>query len=142
MDAEHEIRNIIEARTLAVRDKDVDALMAQVHPSALSFDVVDPLQYAGADAARARAKEWFASFAGPIDLEVRDLRIEAGDDVAYCHSLNRLRGVFANGDKVDMWVRSTVCLKRLEGRWKILHQHTSVPFDGKTGMASLNLEPL
>ena len=137
---ESEIRAIIDARTRAVLDKDVDALMAHVSASALSYDVVNPLEYRGSSEVRARAEQWFASFAGPIDLEVRDLRIHAGTDVAYCSSLNRVRGTAAGGE-VDMWIRSTLCLSKEDGRWMITHQHTSVPFDASTGKASLDLTP-
>jgi ketosteroid isomerase-like protein len=38
-------------------------------------------------------KRWqalFESYQNPIDYEVRDLSITAGDDVAFSHSLNRM----------------------------------------------------
>jgi ketosteroid isomerase-like protein len=40
-----------------------------------------------------------------------------------------------------MWLRSTVCYRKIDGRWLVTHQHSSVPFDGETGKASLQLEP-
>jgi ketosteroid isomerase-like protein len=136
-----EVRAIVEAHARAVHDKDIDALMANVAGSAMSYDVVNPLDYPGADAARARAKEWFASFAGPIDLELRDLRVEASADLAFAYSLNRIRGVLESGGEIDMWIRSTLCLRKQHGRWLIVHQHSSVPFDATTGKASLDLAP-
>jgi ketosteroid isomerase-like protein len=45
-----------------------------------------------------------------------------------------------NGSAVDMWVRSTVCL-RTSGDWLIVHEHTSVPFDAESGRATLDLTP-
>lgn len=136
-----EIQAIIEARIQAVQAKDVQQLMAHMSPSALSYDVVNPLEYEGDSAVRGRAQEWFDSFAGPITLEVRDLRIAANANVAHCSSLNRIRGTLAQGGKVDMWVRSTLCFVKEAGRWLITHQHTSVPFDAGTGKAALDLTP-
>jgi ketosteroid isomerase-like protein len=138
---ESEIRAIVETRTRAVRDRDVEALMAHVSPSVVSYDVVNPLEYHGAGEVRARAREWFASFAGAIDLQVHDLRIMAGEGVAYCSSLNRIRGAVVTGGEIDMWIRSTLCLTKEDGRWVITHQHTSVPFAPATGQASLDLRP-
>lgn len=135
------IRTLIEQRTRAVREKDLDSLIAEVEPAAISFDVVGPLQFSGADAARARAEEWFGSFDGPIELESRDLKIEASEDLGFCYGLNRIRGTLGSGDKVDMWVRSTVCLRKRNSRWTIVHQHTSVPFNAATGEAALDLKP-
>jgi len=140
-DSEEAIKTLIESRAQAVRDKDVERLMAQVDPSAISFDVVGPLRFAGADAARRRAQEWFASFAGPIEIEIRDLHIEVAANIGYCHSLTRIGGTLAVGMKVDMWVRSTVCLVKRDEQWAIVHQHTSVPFEVKTGRAALDLKP-
>jgi len=46
-----------------------------------------------------------------------------------------------NGAAVDMWVRSTVCLRKSGGDWLIVHEHTSVPFDAESGRATLDLTP-
>ena len=136
-----EIRAIVEARNQAVQAKHLQTLMAHVSPSVLSYDVVNPLEYQGAAAVRARAQEWFASFAGSITLEVRDLRIAANTNVAHCSCLNRICGTLTEGGAVDMWVRSTLCFVKEDGGWLITHQHTSVPFDAATGKAALDLKP-
>lgn len=138
---EAQIRKLIDAWTDALRKKDVDALMADRAEDILSFDVVDPLQYDGAAASRQRAEEWFASFRGPIGLEVRNLEIAASGDVAFSHSLHRVSGTTADGGTIDMWLRSTVCYRKVDGRWLVTHQHSSVPFDPATGEASLGLQP-
>jgi ketosteroid isomerase-like protein len=40
-----------------------------------------------------------------------------------------------------MWVRATTCYRKVDGAWKIVHEHQSVPFDPHTGAASLDLAP-
>jgi ketosteroid isomerase-like protein len=139
--AEAELRALIDARGDAVRRKDIAALMASVAPDTLSFDVVDPLQYTGAAGTRKRAEEWFANFASPIGYEFRDLSITASGDVAFAHCLTRVHGTTVGGDALDMWLRSTTCFRRIDGKWLVTHEHNSVPFDTATGKASLGLQP-
>jgi ketosteroid isomerase-like protein len=138
---EAEIRKIIEDRMNAVRKKDVNRATECVAPNILLFDVVNPLQYSGSDVLRKRAEQWFSSFDGPIGFEVRELNIVAGDNVAFSHSLNRVSGKTMNGKDLEMWWRSTVCYRRIGGRWMITHEHNSVPFDPGSGKASLDLQP-
>lgn len=141
MTDETRIRGIIEARAEAVRAKDVDALMAHHAPDVLMFDALNPLQYVGSDAVRARSQEWFSWYRGPIGYEVRDLKVTAGDEAAFCHYLYRVSGTMTNGKEVDMWVRSTVCFRKTDGEWLVAHEQTSVPFDAESGKASVDLKP-
>jgi ketosteroid isomerase-like protein len=115
--------------------------MATVAPHSLSFDVVEPLQYRGAAEVRKRIEEWFGNFASPIEYEFRDLDIAASGDVAFAHCLSHVHGTTVGGDAIDMWLRSTTCFRRVDGAWRVTHEHNSVPFDGATGNASLALQP-
>jgi len=140
-DDEAGIRKLIENKLAAVRAKDVDGAMSNYAPDVLSFDVINPLRYLGADAIRKRLEEWFSSFQGSIGLEIRDLNISVGDAVAFSHCLSHVSATTAAGEKLDMWWRETACYRKLEGKWLITHQHSSVPFDVESGKASLDLNP-
>ena len=107
----------------------------------MSFDAVNPLRRVGSDAVRERLEAWLASYRGPVGYELRDLHVSAGDGVAYGHSLNHITGTLEAGGDVDMWVRTTVCFRKLDGRWMVTHEHTSSPFDAATGTASVSLKP-
>lgn len=138
---EDQIRALIDVRVVAVQARDVDGALATIAPDILSFDVVNPLHYGGSDASRKRTEEWFSSFQGPIGYEMRDLRITAGEEVAFAHSLNHYSGTKIDGGALDMWVRATVCFRKIDGTWLITHEHSSVPFDPASGRASLDLRP-
>jgi uncharacterized protein (TIGR02246 family) len=138
---EARIRGIIEERVRAVREKALDDLLSNHAPDVLSFDVLDPLQHAGRETVRGRAERWLSSYQSPVGYEVRDLRVAAGEAVAFCHYLYRVSGTLKAGGEVDMWVRATVCLRKIDGDWTIVHEHQSVPFDVETGKASLDLKP-
>jgi ketosteroid isomerase-like protein len=138
---EAQIRQLIDNQANAVRARDINGSMTNYAPNIISFDVVNPLQKSGLEACRKRADEWFSSFQGPIVYEIRDLSIIASDAAAFCHSVNRVNGTKTDGGEIDMWWRATVCWSKIDGKWMIVHEHSSVPFDVKSGKASLDLKP-
>lgn len=135
------VRTIIENQAKAVRAKDVEGAIAGISPDVLFYDLIDPLRSKGVEAMKSRLQDWFSSFKGALDYEVRDLNITAGDDVAFCHSVNKVKGTKNDGGEIEMWWRATVCFTKLNDEWTITHTHSSVPFDMKTIKASLDLEP-
>jgi ketosteroid isomerase-like protein len=138
---EAQIRELIEQRVQAVRAKDVDGAVSMIVPDIISFDVINPLRNQGADASQARLKQWFDSFEGPMDYELRDLSVVAGEDVAFSSSLNQVQGTKLDGGKLEMWWRATTCFHKIDRQWKVVHEHASVPFDPQTGQASFDLQP-
>ena len=140
-DTNGQLREMIDAWAIAVRAKEIESVMSHYISDVVAFDVVGPLECKGTDMLRQRLTAWFSSFFGPFGFEISNLEVEAGDYLAFCHSLNRVIGVKNDGEMVNMCWRATLCCRKIEGRWKITHSHTSVPFDPETGIASLDLEP-
>jgi uncharacterized protein (TIGR02246 family) len=139
---EAEIRQLIDGWARAVRDKDVDGVLSHYAPDTLSFDLAPPLQYQGTGVLRKSLAEWFLTFRGPVGYEIRDLGVTAGAEVAFCHSLNRISGARTTGEQTDVWVRATVGLRRIDGKWTMTHEHASVPFEMEPPFkASLDLKP-
>jgi len=138
---ETQIRQLIEQWGKAVSAKDLTTLLSHYAPDILTFDIVPPLQSQGIDAYRKNFEAWFASVQGPIAYETRDLRLTIGDAVAFGHSLNRVRSTQTTGKTTETWVRVTVGFRKIEGTWKITHEHVSVPCDMETSQASLDLMP-
>jgi len=103
----------------------------------VSFDIVPPLQYVGAEA---KKKPWvgvFTMYQRPLGYEIRDLTITLREDVAFGHSLNRISGTLKNENKTDVWVRWTTCFRKIDGDWLIAHEQISVPVDMESGRALL-----
>ena len=141
MNTESEIRALLDHAIKATRAKDIDALMRHYAPDVLAFDVIDPLQYSGAQALRQRAAAWFSSFDGLIHYDLAELSIAAGEAIAVCHGLSHVVGTTTDGRKLDMWWRTTYGLRKVENSWLITHVHSSVPFNPGTGAVSLSLKP-
>jgi ketosteroid isomerase-like protein len=119
---------LIEARVAAVAAKDVETLVAQYAEDVTLFDALGPLRDTGRDVERRRLRDWFGGYRSAIDLRVRDLEVVADGDVAFAHYLFQVKGTMTDGAEVDMAVRSTVGFRRGEDGWKIVHEHSSVPF--------------
>jgi ketosteroid isomerase-like protein len=139
---EAQIRQLIDGWAKALRAKDVNGVMSNYALEIVLFDIAPPLRSMGADAYRKNWEDWFTSWQGPIGYEIRDLSITAGDGVAFSHSLNRIHGKRTNGEDTDVWVRVTACFRKMSGKWKVTHEHISVPFymDGSY-KAAVDLKP-
>jgi ketosteroid isomerase-like protein len=126
-DASTSIRERIETLAQAIRDKNIDALMAHYSPDVVVYDVRPPLAVQGADAYRKNFERWFASMQGPIDYEMNDLRISMSESHAFCHCLSHIRGTAKNGEPASYWVRVTTCFQMANGQWLVGHEHVSMP---------------
>lgn len=138
-----EIRQLIDKWTSAFEAKDLNGVMAYYAPGDRldSYDLVPPLEYKSAAAYRKDYADFFTLFKGPLHLEERGVDIEADNNVAFAHGLERLTGTMTDGTPVDMWLRWTSGYRKMNGRWYALHDHVSVPVDLATGKALTNLKP-
>jgi len=141
MTAEQELRELVEERVRAVRARDAATLAARQADDVVTFDVLPPLNSRGRQATLAHLEAWFGGYAGAIDYQVRDVAVSAEDALGFCSFVYHVGGTLTTGDAVDMWVRATLCCRRLDGRWRIVHDHESVPFDPATGQAQISLRP-
>src|SRR5688500_8683850 len=120
---ESRIRDLVENWAKAVRTQDMDGAIAHHSRDIVMFDVPEPLQSIGIDAYRQTWELFFAnSPGGPGSFEVTELPITAGEQVAWCHALLRVR---------DSTARLTMGLRRENGEWVVAHEHHSYPLDLK-----------
>ena len=138
---EAEIKRGIEAGVEAIRHKNLEGIMSLYAQEVVTFDIVPPLRYLGADALRKRWEEVFFVYQGPVAYEIHDLSITVGDDVAFTSSLNQISGTMNNGHKTDLWLRWTACFRKINGKWLIVHHQNSVPVDLEHGKAVLDGKP-
>jgi ketosteroid isomerase-like protein len=124
---EAEILAVIEHLHQAHHDKDVQAIAASYTQDATIFNLAPPLSHQGIDLKEKQA--WLDSWDGPIEITSSDLSITISGDIAFCHSYLRMAGNPKSApQRVDFWMRGTLCLSREAGSWRIAHEHTSVPF--------------
>jgi uncharacterized protein (TIGR02246 family) len=139
--SEQALRDLVAERVAAVHAKNRQALAERHAADVIAFNVLPPLQLRGADEINAQTKTWFDSYPGDIGYDVEQLTVHADGDVGFCSFVYHVSGTLADGNQVSMWVRATLGCRRIDGVWKIVHDHESVPFDPETGQALIGLEP-
>jgi ketosteroid isomerase-like protein len=137
--AEALIRQRVEDLVKALRAKDIESVMSLYAPNLVSFDIVPPLRYVGADNKRRAWQE--VSALSAFAYEVHDLNVTTHGELAFVHSLNHVNATLASGQITDLWLRWTACFRRIDGVWLVVHDHVSVPADLEHGHAVLNLTP-
>ncbi len=138
---ESAILAVIDGMAKARYDKSAQAIAAPYAPDAAIFNLAPPLVHHGIDIPE--TQEWLDTWDGPIQIEPRNFEITVAGDIAFCHGLMRMTGNKKGVDQpVRFWMRETLCLKRNQDTWRIVHEHTSVPFymDGSLRPA-FDLEP-
>jgi uncharacterized protein (TIGR02246 family) len=143
MDDEAAIRELIDTRVQAMRTGDAATICAAYARHAVVFSLAPPLVQPP-DGTRdvASMQAWFDEKGGQVWSEVRDLQITADGNLALCTHLESMGAPPDSPQPFAMWFRSTLGLRRTEGEWRIVHEHTSTPFhmDGSF-LAATDLQP-
>jgi ketosteroid isomerase-like protein len=123
----------------AMERRDAAAAVACYADDATLFTLAPPLQQR---IDRRALQEWLDSWhSGPV-YEMRAVDMVADENLAYCRSLTHMSGSKHSGERTELWFRATVCLRKINGTWRIAHEHASVPFlmDGSL-RAAVGLRP-
>lgn len=103
------------------------------------FDIAPPLsQTASTVSDTKRVRAWLATWEGPVEVRLDQVQVRVEGDTACAFDYLRMTGMKKDEGKLDMWMRSTVCLARRNGDWKVVHEHTSLPMmmDGSQKVAA------
>lgn len=140
MTAEDEIRALHTAWFEASERKDLDASMAPIADDVVSYEHEMPLQYRGVDALRETCRAGFEKSATELRWDIPDLQIVVRGDIAVTWGLNRMRNREPGKPAYELWSRGTRIFQRRDGRWQMIHQHVSFPYDQQTGRAVFGIE--
>jgi ketosteroid isomerase-like protein len=143
IDSEAELKELTHCWAEALHTKNLATLQKFYAQDAVFYDAAaPPLQVKGIETYAKNTAEWFASWPGPIGLELKELQVHVSGDVAFCHSVNHLFGKRTGEDDTDVWMRATVGWRKIDGTWLIVHEHSSVPFYMEPPYkAALDLKP-
>jgi uncharacterized protein (TIGR02246 family) len=113
-----EVRAVIEEWARAVRNHDLEGVLARHTDDVRMFDVPAPPQARGLVAYRAAWELFFQYSTEDLTFELTELEVEADGRVAFGHALLMLMGAP---------IRLTVGLRKVGDAWLISHEHHSVP---------------
>ncbi|MEG4233573.1 nuclear transport factor 2 family protein [Microcoleus sp. Pol11C3] len=135
------IRQIIADTASAICAKDLDRIMAHYAQDVIIFDAKPPFQTKGADEFRRTWEACLPYFPDSFGIERRDLSLTVSGDLAIAHWLFHFTGMAPDHPAGQMWMRITSGCQRKQGRWQIVHEHCSVPFDPETSKAVFMIAP-
>jgi len=140
---EQEIRAIYDRYSGAVKSRNVDGIMAFYTSDSdlVAFDAFPPRQYVGAASYRKAYESFFAAYPGPVTSEISDLRITTNGILAFTSGIDRWVATGSDGKTTEVVFRFTNGLRKIKGRWLIVHEHLSVPVDPATGIADFLSRP-
>lgn len=126
MSNETQIRMLIENWAAAVRNNDIDGILAHHSADLVMYDVPLPFQSAGIDAYR---KTWdlFFKYTKPGVFDIRELNIIADEHVAFCYATMICADKSGADGFVELPFRLTIGLKKIDKQWVIVHEHHSIP---------------
>jgi len=139
--AKTEIQMLIDTYRQAVSAKDVDTIMSFYDESIVAFDAIQALQFVGKAAYHQHWQACMQMCPGPHMFEFQAPTITACEDVAFAHWLAQCGGTNEQGEMQSCWMRASAGYRRINGQWRIVHEHWSAPFDPASGAALFDLKP-
>jgi uncharacterized protein (TIGR02246 family) len=127
------VKDVFDRYVAAVNASDVDALLALYADDVHVFDMMEPFERHGNDASRELLQAWLGDESVTQECVIEDLHIIENGDLAAARAAVRYGMTMADGTRHSMWNRATWTLQRVNGHWKIVTEHTSVPL-GETDM--------
>src|SRR5271154_5804897 len=122
-----EILALIERWAQAVRNQDRAAIRAHHDADMLMFDVPPPFLSRGLDAYMASWELFYSCAREPIAFDFRDIEITAGEDVAFATAVGNCVNIDSKGQREPLQFRLTMGLCKIDGRWRVMHEHHSLP---------------
>jgi uncharacterized protein (TIGR02246 family) len=118
----------------AVFQKDVEAFASIYDDNVKVFDMWERWSYDSLVAWREMANGWFASLGTDRDLvKFDDIQITVTGEMALVTAIVKFAALSEKGEELRyLQNRLTWVVRKKDGTWKIIHQHTSVPVDGET----------
>lgn len=143
LDQEYELRQKIEAYWKAVRAGDLDTITTFYADSIIAYDMMPPLKFDNLKRYKEAAwKQCFTdAFRFPIVYDYKEDSFQVFGDSALMYGEVHMIGTFKEGgDKTESRLRNTTFFQKVDGDWKIIHEHNSVPLDmNMKGL--MNLKP-
>lgn len=133
---------VLENWAEAARARDVPNIMSFYAPDVVAFDAIGALQFKGRDAYGAHWEACMQHCPGEMIFKLHEMDVTASGDLAFARFLCYCGTMDAEGKEEAGWMRGTSCLRRIEGKWTIVHEHFSAPFDPESGKAQFDLQPV
>lgn len=138
---EAEIRHMMNEWSRALEAKDVAGLVQDYAPDAVLYDAIPPYKVVGADNIRQVWANCLPHFPEQFQSEHRDIQIHVAGDTAFAHCMHHFVPTPADHPSGQTWMRVTVGYRKFSGKWKVVHEHISIPFNPMNNQAWYITDP-
>jgi ketosteroid isomerase-like protein len=125
----------------AVNRADLSGIAACYSEDIVAFDAIVALEFSGKAAYREHWRTCLGFMPEPPQFTIRHRQLFVDRESACVSALVECRCKDANGEMQGGWTRMSQHLRRVDGEWKIVHEHFSAPFDVESGKALFDLVP-
>ncbi len=139
--AKEEVLKVLNDTFAAISAKDVKRLIAHYASDVIVYDVKPPFQTKGAIAWRHTWEACLPYFPDKFRFEVSEMNIQVSPGMAVANFFMKIVTDDPAHDAAQTWIRCTSCMKRQQSKWKIFHEHGSLPFNPHTLQVIQTLEP-
>lgn len=123
------VRELITSWVDAVQSGDLEGVLRQHHPDVMMFDVPPP--HRGVRGIDEYRDSWGPFFdwlrTNDVVFALDELEVMADDQVAFAYALVRCGSPTDLEANPDNRLRVTVGLRKVDGRWLVVHEHHSFP---------------
>jgi uncharacterized protein (TIGR02246 family) len=132
---EAEIRHMMHEWSRALEAKDVNGLVRDYAPDAVLYDAIPPYKTVGAENIRQVWENCLPYFPEQFQSEHRDIQIHVAGETAFAYCVHHFVPTPADHPCGETWMRATIGYRKINGRWKVMHEHVSIPFNPLTNQA-------
>jgi ketosteroid isomerase-like protein len=136
-----EVKKVITDFMEALCKKNLKDMLSHYANELIVYDVKPPFQTKGAIAWKHTWEACIDYFPAVFGTEIRDLHVHVSGDLALAHYLFRLTGPEVEHSAMQTWIRTTTGFRKQHSKWKIIHEHGSLPFNPHTLQAIFTLDP-
>lgn len=127
---EKNLRTAIAEWNKAFERKDSAALTKDYLSDCILFDCKPPYKIVGQDAIKHMWDHCLPYMPEKFTIEVKDEKLVVDGNMAYLHALHHMHVEGeSNHPACQTWLRVTVIYRKVNGAWKVAHEHVSVPFN-------------
>ena len=135
-DEEAQIRNALVDGCTGFVNKDLARATALYSPDLYTFDL-SPSQHNNYTELIEANRQLIGAIEGTPTCIYHDMFIKVYGNNAYAHYILSYTATLKSGDKIDVDGRGTDIFEKVGGKWKVVHEHFSLPSNPVTGQAVL-----
>lgn len=123
------VLQVLELYKASVYEKDVDAFISIYDSISRVFDTWEVWSFEGIESRHPVIEDWFGSLGDErVRVNFSDVNVVESYDMAILTAVGSYTAISIDNKELrSMQNRFTWAMKLVEGKWKIFHEHTSVP---------------